>query len=69
MPYESPLYFSLAGYWYGSLERVGYVGDFWSPVVYSSRGAYVYYANVNGAGDPSRSYGRNAGISVRCLAR
>jgi hypothetical protein len=59
----------LSGNWYGSLNVVGYGGNFWSPVVYNSGYAYIASAGSDGYVSPGSSDGRVSGNPVRCVAR
>ena len=67
--WTSPLYFTPSGYFDGALLNVGYDGGFWSPVVLDSSSAGYAFFNVGGDVDPSGSYGRLGGNSVRCVSR
>ena len=69
--WSAPLYFPLAGYWYGSSGSglVAYYGVFWSSVVYSSYHAYYLYGNYNGTVESASNSFRDSGCSVRCVSR
>ena len=67
--WATPLYFPLAGYWYGSSEYVAYDGFFWSSVVYSSSTAYTMYGYYSGTVYPATNRHRYYGFSVRCVSR
>ena len=66
---QAPYYFNPSGHvGSGSLRYAGYRGDYWSSTQYPSiGGAYNLYFR-SGYVDPSASYVRHAGLSVRCLA-
>ena len=66
---QAPYYFNPSGQvGSGSLRKAGYRGDYWSSTQYPSiGGAYNLYFR-SGYVDPSASYVRYAGLSVRCLA-
>lgn len=65
----APLRFVLGGYWYGISELVGSYGVYWSSVVGGSSDAFYLYFHSDGNVDPQRSYDRDYGFSVRCVAR
>ncbi len=66
--FNSPLYFSRAGYVNsGSLYDSGYGGHVWSSSVFSSSYAYDLYFR-SGYVRPQGSYDRGLGFSVRCVA-
>ena len=67
--WATPLYFPLAGDWYGSSGGVAYVGYFWSSVVSSSSYAYYLYGHYSGMVLPANGYYRYYGFSVRCVSR
>ena len=67
--YQTPMYLSLGGYWYGSLGGVGGDGDFWSPVVGDAGVAYGAYDASDGGVGPGGYGHRLGGIAVRCIAR
>ena len=67
--WDSPLYFSLSGYWHGSFSDVGGTGYCWSSVVIGSNGAYISDYVYGGYVGPGDSVNRMNGVSVRCVAR
>ena len=67
--WTSPLYFAAGGYFLGSLNNVGYDGNFWSPVPGGSDTARYGYFYVGGYVNPSVGNSRSYGYSVRCVAR
>ena len=67
--WNSSIKASLSGFWDGSLEFVGGDGSFWSPMVIDFNGSCILFANSNGGVYPGGSTSRDAGNSVRCLAR
>ena len=67
--WNSPIKASLSGYWYGSLERVGDYGGFWSPMVNESGVSYSLIIRSGGRAYPDYYNGRDYGGSVRCLAQ
>ncbi len=50
----------------GSLGNIGDFGYYWSCSPYGNSAYYLYFSN-NGGVDPSSSYARAGGLSVRCL--
>ena len=66
---QSPLYFNPSGYVLSaSLRYAGADGYYWSSTAYSSA-SYAYYLGFySGYVNPSSSYSRYGGLSVRCLA-
>ncbi|MBR3236147.1 hypothetical protein IKF92_00480 [Candidatus Saccharibacteria bacterium] len=67
--WNTPIKSALAGSWSGSLGGVGSNGYFWSPVVFDSYSAHNLDADGDGYVAPVGTYGRYAGISVRCISR
>ena len=68
--WNTPIKTSLSGGWSGSLEAVGEVGYFRSPMVNNSSYSYGLDADSNWTVSPDGDYfSRGYGISVRCLAR
>ena len=66
----SPLYFVRSGYVYPSFSRLLYAGNYgnyWSGRAGSSSNAYILYFYSSGV-NPSSSYSRYYGFSVRCVA-
>jgi uncharacterized protein (TIGR02145 family) len=67
--WTSPLYFPASGDFDGVLIDVGYVGRFWSPVVYGEISAGYAFFGVGGGATPSIFVFRSNGYSIRCVAR
>lgn len=67
--WESPIYFGMAGRWFGSLTSVGDV-RFWSLMADGANSAYYLYASLDGEDvSPDSGGPRNYGFVVRCMAR
>ena len=56
-----------AGYYYGSCNYFGNNANFWSATELSSSYAYRRYLHYHNANVYRDSYGKNLGVSVRCL--
>ncbi|MBR3143783.1 hypothetical protein IKF12_01090 [Candidatus Saccharibacteria bacterium] len=65
----TPAYFTFSGVSNGSLQSVGFDGNFWSPVMDDVFNARYVYLSYDGYAIPSTRYYRSSGYSVRCLAR
>lgn len=65
----SPLYFTRGGYLAnGNLLFVGWNGNYWSSTVGES-GSVYFLSFTSGGNDPTHTYGRVRGTSIRCIAR
>ena len=68
--WTSPLYFSPFGYYDGTLDSVGFHGDFWSSVASGSDGADSANLSMDGSSNSRWGDGdRFLGYPIRCIAR
>ena len=68
--WTSPLYFALSSRYYGTLDDIGWRGDYWSPIVNDDQHSYGAYFNPsNSMVLPSTEMERLDGCAVRCIAR
>ena len=69
-PMNSPIYLSLAGSWYGTLNEVALSGFYYSSTIGGSTSAYNLETFVGGDFTPGNAAGgRYVGHSVRCVSR
>ncbi len=65
-PGTTPNFLPAGFYYSGSSDRVGSIGYYWSATSYSSTSARYLFFSSSGV-DSAGNYGRNRGLSVRCV--